>query len=218
MYLWVVLITFIAMLYSYNLSVRGDERKLSVEPLAEAEVAHFAVHHRMGQQYIKERTPKTLDNPYGTDNDTIDYSSGILDYVDDLEEYRPVGFQVSDNYQTEIYCAVKGDWSTENPDCTAEDADKILITYGPIPERWLNRSSGTPNNDFLNAITNVFEIDNTVGYAIEARDSSVHKMELQGREDTVIYLPNLVVTSGGFKDVCGCENCKRCLIFMSVYE
>ena len=218
MYIWVVLITFIAMLYSYNLSVRGDERKISIEPLAEAEVSRFAVHHRMGQQYIKERTPKTDDNPYGIDGETIEYTSGVLDYDYDLEDYRPVGFQINDNYQTEIYCAMKGDWSTENPDCTSEDADKILITYGPIPERWINRSSGTPNNDFLNAISNIFEINNTVGYAIPARNSSEYKMELQGREDIAIYLPNLVVTSGGFKDICGCENCGKCLVYISVYE
>ena len=42
MYLWVVLITFIAMLYSYNLSVRGDERQLSIEPMAEAEVIRMS--------------------------------------------------------------------------------------------------------------------------------------------------------------------------------
>ncbi len=218
MYLWVVLITFIAMLYSYNLSVRGDERRLAIEPLAEAEVSRFAMHHRMGQQYVKERTPKSTENPYGIEGEIVDYTSGILDYESDLEPYRPVGFQINDNYQTEIYCAMKGDWSTANPDCTAEDADKILITYGPIPERWVNRSSDTPNNDFMNALSRIFEVDNTIGYAIEARNNSNYKMELQGREDTAIYLPNLVVTSGGFKEVCGCENCKRCLIFMSVYE
>ena len=97
MYLWVVLITFIAMLYSYNLSIRGDERRLAIEPLAEAEVSRFAMHHRMGQQYVKERTPKSAENPYGIEGEIIDYTSGILDYESDLEPYRPVGFQVDDN-------------------------------------------------------------------------------------------------------------------------
>ena len=120
MYLWVVLITFIAMLYSYNLSVRGDERQLSIEPMAEAEVSRFAVHHRMGQQYVKERSPKHETNPLGVEGGEIQYSAGILDYEDDLKDYQPVGFVPNDNYQTEIYCAVEEDWSTENADCTAD--------------------------------------------------------------------------------------------------
>lgn len=218
MYLWVLLITFISLLYSYNLSVRGDERKIGVEPLAEAAISSFAMHHRMGQQYIKERSPRTIDNPYGVNSETINYTKGILNYNTDLANYKPVGFLINDSYQTEIYCAKKGDWSTAVADCRSADADKILITYGPIPERWLNRSSDTPNNDFMNALANIFEIDNTIGYAIPARNSTKYKMELQGREDTAIYLPNLVVTSGGFKAKCGCENCKRCLVYMSVYE
>jgi len=217
MYLWVLLITFISLLYSYNLSVRGDERKIGVEPLAEAAISSFALHHRMGQQYIKERSPKTIDNPYGTNGETISYTKGILDY-DALENYKPVGFQINDSYQTEIYCAKRDNWSTAVADCTSDDADKILITYGPIPERWLNRSSNTPNNDFMNALSNLFDIDNTIGYAVPSRNSTVYKMELQGREDSVVYLPNLVVTSGGFKEKCACENCKRCLVYMSVYE
>lgn len=59
MYIWVVLATFLALLYSFNLSIRGDERRLAIEPLAEAEVSRFAIHHRMGQQYINVHSPKT---------------------------------------------------------------------------------------------------------------------------------------------------------------
>ena len=67
----------------------------------------------------------------------------------------------------------------------------------------------------MNALSNIFEVDNIIGYAIPTPSG---KMELKGREDSEVYLPDFVVTSGGFKDECGCENCKRCLVYMSVYE
>ena len=218
MYLWVLLITFLSLLYSYNLSVRGDERKIEIEPLAEAAISSFAMHHRMGQQYIKERSPKSITNPLGTDEEFISYTKGVLKYDNHLVNYTPVGFLINDSYQTEVYCAKKENWSAEAADCRSGDADKILITYGPIPERWLNRTSNTPNNDFMNALSNIFEVDNIIGYAIPTPSGSPYKMELKGREDSEVYLPNLVVTSGGFKEKCGCENCKRCLVYMSVYE
>ena len=42
-------------------------------------------------------------------------------------------------------------------------------------------------------------------------------MQLQGREDNVLYLPNLVVDSGGFSQICSCSGCRRCLVYFSAY-
>lgn len=224
MYIWVVLATFLALLYSFNLSIRGDERRLAIEPLAEAEVSRFAIHHRMGQQYINVHSPKNNSNPYGVDGEKITYDKGVLNYRTTLKDYAPAGFQIKpydasakDGYQTEVYCAADDDWGKEATDCTAEGVIRFLVTYGPIPERWLNRNSDTPNNDFLNALQNIFEIDNTIGYATEAQDSSRYKMQLQGREDNVLYLPNLVVDTGGFSKICGCPSCRRCLVYFTTY-
>ena len=47
MYIWVVLATFLAMLASYTaLSMRADIRKVTVEPMAEAEIAKLVSKHR----------------------------------------------------------------------------------------------------------------------------------------------------------------------------
>lgn len=158
------------------------------------------------------------------DGEKITYDKGVLNYRTTLKDYAPAGFQIKpydasakDGYQTEIYCAVDNDWGKEAPDCTAEGVIRFLVTYGPIPERWLNRNSDTPNNDFLNALQNIFEIDNTIGYATEAQNSSRYKMQLQGREDNVLYLPNLVVDTGGFSKICGCSSCRRCLVYFTTY-
>ena len=117
MYLWVLLITFLSLLYSYNLSVRGDERKIEIEPLAEAAISSFAIHHRMGQQYIREKSPKSTTNPWGTDEEFI-FIPSVLAYNDDddnnnndLAQYTPVGFQINVNYKTEVYCAQKVNWN-----------------------------------------------------------------------------------------------------------
>ena len=178
----------------------------------------------MGQQYINVHSPKNNSNPYGVDGEKITYDKGVLNYRTTLKDYAPAGFQIKpydasakDGYQTEIYCAVDNDWGKEAPDCTAEGVIRFLVTYGPIPERWLNRNSDTPNNDFLNALQNIFEIDNTIGYATEAQNSSRYKMQLQGREDNVLYLPNLVVDTGGFSKICGCSSCRRCLVYFTTY-
>lgn len=216
MYIWVVLATFLAILYSYNLALRGDERKIQVEPLAQAAVSKFVIQHRMGQQYVRDRTPKKVNSPYGTDGDTITYDKGQKDCDDELKDYKPVGYICDNNYTTEIYCSDKNNWSQEANDCKSNQSSRFLITYGPIPQRWVNLSSDTPTNDFLNALQTIIGIDTSIGYAIKS-DASGYEMEIKGREDNALYLPNLVVNSGGFKSRCACTNCRRCLVYLSTY-
>lgn len=217
MYIWVVLATFMALLYSFNLAIRGDERKIQIEPLAEAEVSKFIIRHRMGQNYVRDRTPKTVNSPYGNDGDKITYDKGELICDNELKDYRPVGFICDNAYKTEVFCTEKDDWSTEIDDCTSDQAIRFLVTYGPIPQRWLNLSSDTPSNDFLNALQNMVGIDTSIGYAVES-DNPEYKMEIKGREDNALYVPNFVSDNGGFAATCACSSCRRCLIYMTPYE
>ena len=46
MYVWVLLATFIAMLYAFNLSTREDMRSLYTVPQAESVVAKIVTQHR----------------------------------------------------------------------------------------------------------------------------------------------------------------------------
>ena len=53
MYIWMILATFMVLLYSYNLSVRGDMREVKIEPQAEVVVSQLVVQQRAGQEYIR---------------------------------------------------------------------------------------------------------------------------------------------------------------------
>ena len=209
MYIWVVLATFLAMLYSFNLSVRGDERRLIVEPLAEAEISRFALHHRLGQEYVKYCSAPPANSPYA-----LDYSN--------LTSYAPVGFEVkpydataNEGYKTEIYC-LKGNWSAQ-VGCNEPGAIWFLVTFGPIPTRWLNRNSDTPNNDFLNALQNIYGVDGTVGYAVKEQGN---KLQLRKRGGDAWDLPSVLLTNanGGFAQICGCDTCRRCLVYFTIHS
>ena len=52
MYVWVLLATFIAMLYAFNLSTREDMRSLYTVPQAESVVAKIVTQHRAARQYM----------------------------------------------------------------------------------------------------------------------------------------------------------------------
>ena len=54
MYIWVVLATFIAILYSFNLTTRSDMREIYVEPQAEAIVSKMLLQHRAAENYARD--------------------------------------------------------------------------------------------------------------------------------------------------------------------
>ena len=225
MYIWMVLATFMVLLYSYNLPVRGDMKALKIEPQAEVVVSRLVIQHRSARDYIRNRMP-----PKNGSN-VITYTKGILSCTSDLKDYLPYGYNCDTGFTSEIYCMQKTDWSTGMDDCTSPDAMKYLITYGPVPPKWLNLSSNTPTNDLLNASRRILGIDTSFGYAfhLDASDSAsgghggstsgrTYKMAVRGREDNMVYIPNYVVDNGGFKTQCGCSNCHRCLVYVTPFE
>ena len=222
MYIWVVLATFMVLLYSFNLSVRNDMRALKIEPQAEVAVSKVIIQHQAAWNYIRYRTPPR------NGQETITYDKGELSCSTTLKDYLPYGYNCDDAYTSEIYCFRKDDWDTGIDDCKSKDAMRYLITYGPIPQKWLNLSSNTPTNDLLNASRNILGIDNSFGYAIELDPSSPaagghdgthkYKMAIRGREDNMVYLPNYVVENGGFKATCTNQNARRCLVYVTPYE
>ena len=54
MYIWVLLATFIAILYSFNLPTRSDMREIYVEPQAEAIVSKMLLQHRAAENYARD--------------------------------------------------------------------------------------------------------------------------------------------------------------------
>ena len=60
-----------------------------------------------------------------------------------MEEFLPLGFNKNTGFTTEIYCVNKTNHNNAI-DCTSPDAQRYLITYGPIDNRWINRKNNRP--------------------------------------------------------------------------
>lgn len=221
MYIWVVLATFITILYSFNLSTRADMRKLYIEPQAEAVVAKLVEQHRAAQKFVRDHMPP--DNK----TSTISYFPGEVRFSD-LKDYLPFGFNgevdVNEN-TTLIYCLDKksSKLSGVAPGCgggvsCCGGADSItyLATFGCIPQKWRNIRSGRPNGDMLNAIQTVVGMGTDMGYADfvspDADGNGLKStMMIKGREVTFVSIPQYIISNKldgvdaghSFSEMCG---------------
>lgn len=173
MYIWVLLATFMAMLYSFNLSHRADIREIEVEPVAKALISKLVIKQQAAGRYMRGNTPPYAHS-VGSDgtiykSNNITYQAGILtedELAPDPEKgltYLPYGFKDDGSVVTEIYCLNKNNQSLAM-DCANEKAIRYLVAYTVIPQRWLNVKTGLPNNDFNNAMKQIIGYDNSFGY------------------------------------------------------
>lgn len=166
MYIWVILATFMAMLYSYNLSHRADIREIEVEPVAKALISKLVIKQQAAGRYMRGNTPPYAHS-VGSDgtvykSDNITYAAGIIS-DSELKGYLPYGFKDDGSVSAEIYCLnSKNQAAAMN--CGEDDAIRYLVAYMLIPQRWLNVKTGLPNNDFSNAMKQIIGYDNTFGY------------------------------------------------------
>lgn len=171
MYIWVILATFMAMLYSFNLSPRADIREIEVEPVAKALISKLVIKQQAAGRYMRGNTPPYAHSE-GDDgtiykSDNIVYKAGILTQDDLAPEtgitYLPYGFKDDGSVTTEIYCLNRENQS-QAMDCANEKAIRYLVAYTVIPQRWLNVKTGLPNNDFNNAMKQIIGYDSSFGY------------------------------------------------------
>lgn len=236
MYVWVLLATFMAMLYAFNLSTREDMRTLYTVPQAESVVSKVVAQHRAAQKYIQDHMPP--DNG----NTVVSYYPGQIT-IDNLQYYLPYGFKRDSEYTSLIYCldknstnlnaAVAGCSGSGVSCCSKPEAITYLVTFGCIPSRWRNLFTGKPDVDLLKAIETVVGIGTDFGYA-DASDESrwaatetvKSSMAIRGREVTYTSIPQYIISnelSGvgnkSFKSVCvNNKNCPHCLIYMTPYD
>ena len=226
MYIWVILATFLAILASYTLSVRPDMRELSVARMAEAALGRLVVQHEAALNYVKYNK-----YPYSASRDKVDYAPGIISDGDLLVE-MPYGHSLDGQYTSKIFCMNQdmtvafGNAGAENP-CDVTDNRKMVVTYGPIPTRWLSLSSAMerPNTDFLNALWNMVSSGEEFGYMLPALASDVHvsvenpsasNVQLATRPGAeLVFVPKAVVEDADFKSVCDLEENFVCLVYMS---
>ena len=246
MYIWVILATFIAALYAFNLNYRSDIRSITVEPIANAFVSKLIIKQQAAGNYIKGNTPPkaTISNPDGsiTSSDTVTYTSGIIE-LDELQPsegstYLPYGYKDDGSVTTEIYCLDKDNYNAEK-DCADENAVRFLVAYTPIPQKWLNVKTGLPNNDLTAAMINLIGTDLSFGYPLcktyiedpESGQKKCDKMVIKSRPDSIdennkddanstdnmFEIPEYIAKNGGFADTCNNDNNNN-LCLMYIYE
>lgn len=221
MYIWVILATFIAVLYSFNLTIRSDMREIYVEPQAEAIVSKVLLQHRAAENYAR-------------DLGYTSYYPGEVDFkLLCQKNYLPYGLEgcnPSDTSKIErrqdiysrIYCLDKtsSGYSKSvsgcpgSPSCCSQNkAKNYVVTYACVPQKWRNIKTGKPNNDLLNAIKNNVGMGVSIGYAdfddqsfervyddtTGAKVQDKYTMRLVGQEIEWIPVPEYVVndTDGG---------------------
>lgn len=221
MYIWVILATFLAMLASYTLAPRADMREVTVEPLAQAELGKFSAQHQAAYDYIRLRKP-----PFSGHKKFNTYSPGVLS-ADTLRYYLPHGYVLSGLYTTQIFC-LNEDMTDElssgpNGPCNEPGAHKLMVTYGPIPERWVNLAvtPEQPNADFMNAVRSMAYTGEVVGYTVYDEDAeyddndnmSASKIRVfDGRGIYDSFVPVAVLNNATYKKVCDMDKDLVCLV------
>lgn len=214
MYIWVILATFITILYSFNLTTRSDMRSLYVEPQAEAAVTKLVVQHKGAMQYIKDKTPPA------NNMSVVSYYPGQISF-ETLRGYLPYGFNADRNdsdFTTIMYCLnrtspslsqpIAATCPPEQPSCCGNtDTINYLVTFGCVPQKWRNIKTGKPNVDLLNAMQNIVSMGTDFGYAdTVSQTDPINKlgsnMAVMGREKSWVAIPQYIIDSievGGSK-------------------
>ena len=221
MYIWVILATFIAILYSFNLAPREDMRELYVAPRAEAVISRLSIQHKAAMNWIFANTPPQ------NGSDVVTYTTGEIMGVQDenqslkMEEFLPLGFNKETGFTSEIYCVKQDDHNTA-ANCADGDARRYLITYGPIDARWINRKNNRPGNDLLTAMNTIMGNTISFGYTVIPDEPHPETGDIQGiasRENVQIYIPNYAFHNGEYAKACGDQDSAAdyCLVYVTPY-
>lgn len=222
MYVWVVLTTFLAMIAAYVLPIRPDMHEKTVVPVAQARVMQLVAKQRAASQYMIERAWPYYSDPYER---KVDYVTGEIT-SEMIANYLPFGFIDNTDYVTALYCMNDDmtELKTGKGSCDKVHDTKIsrmLITYGPIPEKWQNVTlldgggyDIKPSSDMLDAFRTMFSKKDMIGYVIIESGN----WYIVNYEGTKYQIPTAIVDNAGMSHY-GIKSCVNdygtCLAFMS---
>ncbi|MBQ2810938.1 MAG: hypothetical protein IJF12_02090 [Alphaproteobacteria bacterium] len=160
MYLWVVMATFIAILYSFNLPIRADLDRVHAETKASVVVTKFFAQHNAVKDYFnsqaRDKTGQSSVTYYPGDGVNISADTEGTDVGTNVKKYLPIGFIEDESTISKVYCLENGDRAspqcTSTPDgscCSAEYTGIYVVSYRQIPSRWINKVTKMPNADIL---------------------------------------------------------------------
>lgn len=214
MYLWIVVVTFLAALAGYVLPLRNDMAKVVDMPAAEALLMQMVVKHRAGLSYMKRQEwPYWCPESGCGDHKAVNFEVGQLDDID-WQNYAASFLAdglANSSFKSVIKCyKVEGTTYESNGDeCNKnEDTDKNgLITYGKLSEKWLEKQ-GMPSADLLNVMAEKFKFNKNIGYLVK-RDSSYYIRNYRGNEFLIpsVYYDTDLSTE--------CDNA-TCLVYLTL--
>lgn len=206
MYLWVVIATFITILYSYNLSVRPDMERVFAETKAGTIVTKFIVQHNGVKHYIQTNTPE--------DNTSVSYypgtklqvtattaGSNVITKQDmDTADVLPPGFSLDETMVSKVYCLNNDDNNTctqsggaSGPSCCSdEDVSVYVVSYKRVPSKWVNKSNYMLNGDISRYISSLGGYGEKFGYV----DEKESKLVISGGREVQKIDENGQYTSG----------------------
>ncbi len=244
MYLWVVIATFITILYSYNLSVRPDMERVFAETKAGTMITKFIVQHNSVKQYIKTPTPEghTSVSYYPgtklqlTAGTGANNSHSITKSEIENAQVLPSGFSLDNTMVSKVYCLNNDDNDTctqsggaSGPSCCSnEDVSVYVVSYKKVPSKWINKSNGMLNGDVSRYISSLSGYGETFGYVDEREGKlvisggkEVQKMDENGQytnEREFVYQEIFDAITGDTDDFTAieCDDIKkgRCLFIM----
>lgn len=178
MYLWVILATFITILYSYNLSVRPDLDRVHAESKASVFIAKFrAQQNALKECFSAKQTSRTglTSVPYypgdGINSSTGNDWSGDTDFTAAL----PAGYhlETGDNVPiSKVFCFYDENYATNCSSatpaapscCSGEYTGIYVVSFQKIPSRWYNKAVSKPNTDLISAMSKIGGYGNSLGY------------------------------------------------------
>ena len=228
MYLWVIIATFVAALAALGTSLRSDIRSVTINSQAQNIATKLYIQHHGMMGYAHARigsgpegkigfwpqvwNPKEKDEyksylPYGfnPDGGTVQFRSEIFCF-DSQGKGLPVG------------CQAAGGGADPAKNCCAQTGVSIyMVTYGKLPQKWLDINSGRPSGDMLRAMRNATGFVNGMGYVINSNEYSGNtgktSMGIISQGQTpYMPLPEGIINDKNFSDTCK-DN--YCLIYMS---
>lgn len=169
MYIWVLLATFITVLFSFNLSVRPDMKELYVDSQAATVASKLYVQHKAAEEYYKTAIKKfkkglgASPNFMELDKDGTDGNNLVVAMTD----YATVpNFHPAEGAHTILYCVNREGYdkpffkNSSGTQCQQTEGNplagdinccrgtgpdgkalKYLVTVVPIPVRWQARNA-----------------------------------------------------------------------------
>lgn len=158
MYIWILLATIMVALSFFNLSPRSDKEGYITEGKASAVVTRFRIEHVAAMRatecdLINKRSPTDMYNVINVDMQD-----------ENVRAFLPVGYRSLDNFMPKhnIYClADRIEMSPELSTSCALSANRYLISYAKIPDRWITKSGDRVSP--LPALTNYLAKNKVAG-------------------------------------------------------